>query len=201
MKIIEVLHETCVDGPGMRMSIYAAGCEHTCPACHNPSTWDFTQGRFLDDGYIQEIIDIYLANPLLSGLTFSGGDPLHQRNVQGVVAFLKSFYAQVQKEKQSVWIYTGYTVMQLANRFQLWRDGDDNRDDLLEDVFSLTDIIVDGQFVDHLKSPSLRFRGSSNQKFFAAKSFMKRYDSLLKINETRMLEFNVTGRYENIETA
>lgn len=195
MNVIEVLQETCVDGPGMRMSIYVAGCEHHCPGCHNPSTWSFDQGLPLTDDYIAEIINDYNSNPLLYGLTFSGGDPLHPMNVAGVDKFLDFFSQRVPAEKQNVWIYTGYEIMQLANRIQLWNVNSDNRDYLLDNIFSKADMIVDGEFVDYLRDTTLKYRGSSNQRFFAAKEFIVKYRSLFRLNEARLLEFDTTRRY------
>ena len=195
MKVIEVLSETCVDGPGMRMSIYVSGCEHMCHGCHNPSTWNFNQGVELTDDYIDQIIDDFNGNPLLYGLTFSGGDPLHPKNVAGINKFLEVFYRKAMPEKQNVWIYTGFEIRQLVNRIQLWSVNSDNQDYLLENIFKNTDIIVDGEFVDYLRDVTLKYRGSSNQRFFAAKDFMAKYRSLFKLNEARLLEFDVTRRY------
>ena len=147
MNILKVIPETILDGDGIRYAIYLAGCTHHCPGCHNPESHSPTAGTPLTEEYLQEIIDEINDNPLLDGVTLSGGDPFY--NPDELLHFLQRLKAETHQE---IWCYTGYTLEQLRT------------DPLRAPLLDYIDVLVDGRFVQALYDPQLPFRGSSNQR-------------------------------------
>ncbi len=138
---MEIIRGTTVDGPGFRTSIYLAGCKHHCPGCHNPSTWDPDGGRPMT---LEEIMEIVIEEDF--DVTLSGGDPLFFPEATAELA------RNIKKSGKNIWMYTGYTIEQIL------------ADDRLRLPLPYLDVIVDGPFIEALKDPDLRFRGSSNQR-------------------------------------
>ena len=155
MNYLYTYSETIVDGDGIRYSIYLAGCNHHCKGCHNPESWNPHAGQELTTERLNKIIDEINANPLLDGVTFSGGDPFY--NPEGFAPILKSVK---ERTDLNVWCYTGYTYEQLKD--------DPRRKDLLMYI----DVLVDGKFEQENYSPYLEFRGSSNQRILHLKNMM-----------------------------
>lgn len=132
-----------MDGPGLRTSIYCAGCAHRCPGCHNPQSWDFMGGREVD---IQEILDVVRADDF-ANVTFSGGDPFYQ-----VEAFTELARRIKEETGKNIWCYTGFTYEEIL------------ADERLSQMLPYIDTLVDGPFIQELRDPDLPFRGSSNQR-------------------------------------
>ncbi|MBR6866617.1 MAG: anaerobic ribonucleoside-triphosphate reductase activating protein [Prevotella sp.] len=143
IRVIDVIEDTMVDGPGFRTSIYCAGCRHQCPGCHNPQSWAFDAGH---DMTVEQLMRIIEADPYTQGVTFSGGDPMYQAAAFAELA--RQIHRRTQKD---IWCYTGFTFESLIH--------DDQRELLTE-----VDVLVDGPFVESLHDPDLLFRGSSNQR-------------------------------------
>lgn len=140
---MDILEETMMDGPGLRTSIYCAGCAHRCPGCHNPQSWDFMGGREVD---IQEILDVVRADDF-ANVTFSGGDPFYQ-----VEAFTELARRIKEETGKNIWCYTGFTYEEIL------------ADERLSQMLPYIDTLVDGPFIQGLRDPDLPFRGSSNQR-------------------------------------
>lgn len=142
LRILDIVEDTMVDGPGFRTSVYCAGCRHACPGCHNPQSWAFDQGREMTVGEIMRIIE---ADPY-ANVTFSGGDPMYQ--AAGFAELAREIHRRTNKD---IWCYTGFTFESLINQDQ-------------RELLSEVDVLVDGPFIQALRDEDLLFRGSSNQR-------------------------------------
>ena len=145
IKISQVVNDSIVDGPGIRLAVFTQGCIHNCPSCHNPQTHDIGGGKETDT---EKIATLMSNNPLLDGITLTGGDPFVQPKQ----------CAQIAKDAHAlglnVWTYTGYTYEQLCHK------NDPDFNSLMEN----TDVLIDGPFLLNQRSLELRFRGSKNQR-------------------------------------
>ena len=139
-----IVTDSIVDGPGIRVSIFAQGCPHHCEGCHNPETWEFGIGADLSE---EKVFDIVKSNPLCKGVTFSGGEPFAQAEGFGKLASL------LKESGYEVASYTGFTFEQLLS-------GTPEQKALLNQL----DVLIDGPFILAERSLELSFRGSSNQR-------------------------------------
>ncbi len=145
LKISGIEPESIVDGRGFRFVVFTQGCPHGCPGCHNPQTHDFNAGKWVD---IQDLYKEICDNPLLKGVTFSGGEPFCQP--KPLIELAKLIHTQ----KLDLTIFTGYTYEQLLERH------DPDVDALLGE----TDVLIDGRFLLEQKDLTLFFKGSRNQR-------------------------------------
>lgn len=143
LKIAGIVDDSIVDGEGVRLTVFTQGCPHHCHGCHNPQTWSLDGGHEIDT---EEVVQKLKENPLLSGITFSGGEPFLQP------APLAEIARAAHKLGLDVWSYTGFTLEELEKRTDVQQ--------LLNEV----DVLVDGPYVEALRDLTLRFRGSSNQR-------------------------------------
>lgn len=157
LRISGIIPESIVDGPGIRYTIFAQGCNHFCKGCHNPQTHDIRGGKDYD---IDDIVEDIKKNPLLRGVTFSGGEPFLQAERFAELA------RNVKSLGLDVVTYTGYIFEDLLKNLDKepsWRD-------LLEN----TDILIDGPYIQEQRNLMLRFRGSENQRLLDAKESLIR---------------------------
>ncbi|WP_338971386.1 anaerobic ribonucleoside-triphosphate reductase activating protein [Spiroplasma endosymbiont of Panorpa germanica] len=165
MKILKIFKETISDGPGWRYSIYVSGCLHACKGCHNLRSWSFKVGRDFDLDYQNQIITDLKANPLLNGVTFSGGDPMF--SAVEVLDLIKV----IKKETDlNIWLYTGFTIEEIYNS----RNENPETKARFE-ILSHIDTLVDGRWVKELYDPELSYRGSSNQRLIDTKEWLKKH--------------------------
>ena len=149
------------NGPGVRISIFFQGCSFHCKGCFNSETWDFNGGMEFGDEQINTILE--LANSdYITGLSILGGEPMHPKNIEASTKLAKSF-----KEKypnKTIWAWSGYLF-----------------DEYLKDkeIVKYLDVLVDGQFVEEKKNPTLKWRGSSNQRVIDVKKSLKKSDIIL----------------------
>ena len=142
------------NGPGVRVSIFMQGCAFHCKNCFNPETWDFNKGLEFCDKTIQKVLE-FCGKDWIAGLSILGGEPLHPNNIQGTTELTKAF-----KEKypdKTIWVWTGF---QFENKMN-------------EEVMKYIDVLVDGQFKEECHNPTLKWRGSSNQRVIDVQSSLK----------------------------
>ncbi len=145
LRIAGIENESIVDGPGFRLAVFAQGCPHHCPGCHNPQTHPFEGGKLVDT---DQLLDMLTANPLLSGITLSGGEPFCQPEAFALLA------QQTHEKGKHVMCYTGYTLDQLLA----------SEDTAIRSLLEHIDILVDGPYLEAQRDLTLQFRGSANQR-------------------------------------
>lgn len=150
MNFHNITHDDMNNGDGLRVVLWVAGCEHHCKNCQNPITWDVTDGVEFDKAAFHEICT-ELSKPYISGLTLSGGDPLHPVNryqILWLVKKVKQFFPH-----KTIWLYTGYT----------WEEVTAN-DFYCGGILNYIDVLVDGRFEEALKDVGYHWAGSTNQR-------------------------------------
>lgn len=157
LRLAGVIRESIVDGPGIRFVVFAQGCPHHCPGCHNTQTWAFEGGY---EATPEQIAAEIRKNPLLKGITLSGGEPFCQPAVMAKLA------SEAHRLGLDVFTYTGYTYEELIAKSA-------KEPDVLA-LLQQTDILIDGPFVQSLKSYELTFRGSSNQRAIDVRSSLEK---------------------------
>jgi len=150
MRYHNITKDDMLNGDGLRVVLWVAGCDHGCPGCHNPITWDICGGLPFDEAAWQEICD-ELNRDYVSGITFSGGDPLHPQNRDEIGKLAETI--KCRWPGKTVWLYTGY----------MWDEVKDMP------AVQAADVVVDGEFVEALKDPKLHWKGSSNQRVIDVK--------------------------------
>lgn len=144
------------NGPGVRVSIFFQGCAFHCKNCFNPETWDFKAGKDFNDEVINKILDL-CDDESIAGLSMLGGEPWHPLNIEGTTKLAKAF-----KEKfpnKNIWSWSGFNFEEYLSK---------------QDGIKFVDVIVDGQFVDELRNPNLKWKGSSNQRVIDVKKSLKK---------------------------
>ncbi len=145
MRYHNITKDDMKNGDGLRVVLWVAGCSHRCKNCHNPITWDPDGGIPFDETAEQELFAA-LNKPYISGITFSGGDPLHPANRAEVARLIHKI--REKNPKKTIWLYTGY----------LWEEIKDL------DGVSEVDVLVDGEFIEDQKDVKLHWKGSANQR-------------------------------------
>lgn len=143
LSILNIVHDTTVDGPGFRTAIYGAGCTHQCVGCHNPQSWNIGNGTLYP---VEAILEIIMQDEF-SNVTFSGGDPFMQ--VDGFTELARLIKKHTNK---NIWCYTGFVYEQIVNSGKMAQ------------ILPYIDVLVDGRYIAALRDEDLQFRGSSNQR-------------------------------------
>ena len=154
MRYHNITKDDMLNGDGLRVVLWVAGCSHGCKDCQNPITWDPQGGLPFTEEEKKEIFQ-ELDKAYISGITFSGGDPLHPANIREVTALARE--RRQRYPEKTIWLYTGY----------LWKEIVD-----LE-IVNYLDVVVDGKFISAQKDITLPWRGSSNQKVIDVPSTLK----------------------------
>ena len=157
------------NGPGVRVSIFMQGCTFQCKNCFNPETHDFSGGQEFTDSTIDEVIQLCSAEHIV-GLSILGGEPMHPKNIEGTTRLARTF-----KEKfpnKTIWSWTGFLF---------------DRDLKNQEVLNYIDVLIDGQYIEELHNPTLKWKGSENQRVIDVPSSLKKntivlYESELQKN-------------------
>ncbi|MBQ8122522.1 MAG: anaerobic ribonucleoside-triphosphate reductase activating protein [Ruminococcus sp.] len=156
LRIAGTVNDSIVDGPGIRFTIFTQGCPHHCEGCHNPQTHDFAGGELVDTDTLLAKIK---GNPLLDGVTFSGGEPFCQAET------LAALGKQIRDLGLNIVTYTGYTFE------QLYAGRDKNG---WGELLAVTDILIDGPFIQAQRDWEIKFRGSSNQRYIDCQASLEK---------------------------
>ncbi len=154
MNYHNITKDDMLNGDGLRVVLWTSGCTHCCNGCQNPQTWDASSGIEFDEAAENELFEA-LAQEHISGITFSGGDPLHPFNRETVLRLAKK--VKDEYPNKTVWLYTGF----------LWEE--------VKKTIDLTniDVLVDGEFIKELNDNNLKWVGSSNQKIIDVQKSLK----------------------------
>ncbi|HEY8390796.1 MAG TPA: anaerobic ribonucleoside-triphosphate reductase activating protein [Clostridia bacterium] len=163
LRISGLIQESIVDGPGIRFVIFAQGCDFHCEGCHNPQTWSHTGGTLVDTDTLYEKIK---ANPLIKGITISGGEPFLQSSA--LIPLIKKLKA----DGYEIAVYTGYCFEELLNC-----------NDSKTEMAKLVDIIIDGRFILAQKSLLLKFKGSKNQRIINVQKSLQENKTVIETSE------------------
>lgn len=152
LRLCGIEPESIVDGPGFRYVVFVQGCPHHCEGCHNPQSHSFDDGYLKD---IDEIVDEIKENPLLSGVTFSGGEPFCQ--AEG----LYNLAVKVKELNKNIYVYSGYTYEKLLEMAK--------NEPYKKKLLDICDVLIDGPFVLEKRDLTLLYRGSTNQRIINLK--------------------------------
>ena len=148
------------DGPGVRVSIFLQGCTFNCKNCFNPETHDFNGGEEFTDETIQEVLNL-CDKEFITGLSILGGEPMHPKNIKGTIKLAKAF-----KERypdKTIWSWSGFLIDNIVDK----------------EILNYLDVLVDGQYVDELHNPTLKWCGSENQRVIDVKKTLKKGEVVL----------------------
>lgn len=162
------------NGDGLRVVLWLSGCSHHCYNCQNPQTWNPDSGIPFDESAKQEIFN-ELSKDYISGITFSGGDPLHENNLDEVLKLVQEI--RISFPKKTIWLYTGYKFAQIKDAFMKskkwlqasWKHSAITRWDIISNI----DVLVDGEYIDEQKDLTLKWRGSKNQRVISVPETLK----------------------------
>lgn len=162
MRYHNITKDDMLNGDGLRVVLWVSGCSHCCKGCQNPITWDVNSGLLFDEEAKQEIFD-QLDKPYISGITFSGGDPLHSANrmdVRALMAEIKEKYPD-----KTIWLYTG-DVWENVMHYPMMR---------------YIDVLVDGEFMIEKRDVKLMWKGSSNQRVIDVQKSLRQTDPSIPV--------------------
>ena len=164
LRISGIVNDSIVDGPGLRYTIFTQGCPHNCPGCHNPQTHSYKGGRKISIRKIEKEIK---ANPLLYGVTFSGGEPFIQaKELLPIAKFVKEQGLELAS-------YTGFVFVELNS----------GNIPFAKELLQYIDVLIDGKFVLSQKSLDLKFKGSKNQRTLDIQKSLKENKAVFSTNE------------------
>ena len=161
MNYHNITTDDMLNGDGLRTVLWVAGCGHACPGCQNPVTWDACGGLPFDEAAKAELFE-KLGKPHISGITFSGGDPMFQPE-----GFTQLAHAIKERSRKNIWCYTGYTFEKLL------------RNPRQAQLLKYIDVLVDGKFKKELRDEELYFRGSRNQRLIDVQTSLQKDETVI----------------------
>ena len=143
------------NGPGVRVSVFMQGCEFHCKNCFNPETWDFEGGKEFNNETIDDVLKL-CGQSYIKGLSILGGEPLHPKNIEATTKLAKAFKDKY--PKKNIWVWSGFKF---------------DEDLKGKEVLNYIDVLVDGRYSDELHDPTLKWKGSSNQRVIDVQKSLK----------------------------
>lgn len=161
MRYHQIRKMDIANGPGVRVSVFMQGCSFNCPGCFNPETHDFKGGKEFTEETVQKILDL-CASDYIVGLSILGGEPMHPNNIEGTTTLAKAFKENY--PEKTLWIWTGFLMDEYL---------------MDKDILHYVDVLVDGRFQQELSSPTLKWKGSSNQRVIDVQASLKKKEIIL----------------------
>ena len=149
------------NGDGLRVVLWLSGCSHHCYNCQNPQTWDVNSGIPFDESAKKELFR-ELDKDYISGLTLSGGDPLHEANLDGVLDLVNEI--RLSFPNKSIWVYSGYNFQKVMQQLPNLSTKDNYNMYKRQKIIKQCDVMVDGRYIDSQRNPSKKWAGSDNQR-------------------------------------
>lgn len=177
MNIVGIDYESVKDGEGVRAVIYVSGCNHGCKKCHNPETHNTNYGFSFTEELQKEILSNIAKRPYLSGITWSGGDPLHSNNIDDVLKFTNRL--RLSFPSKTIWLYSGYTWEQLFEDDEFDIKGGICENQTRRAIVLSCGVFVDGRYEEDKRDITLKWRGSSNQRVIDVQKSLIEYRAVL----------------------
>ena len=175
-----ITHDDMNNGDGLRVVLWLSGCSHHCYNCQNPQTWNPDSGIPFDESAKQEIFN-ELSKDYISGITFSGGDPLYENNLDEVLKLVKEI--RISFPTKTIWLYTGYQMSEIVKQEQYEKvSGIPNVWSKRWEIITNVNVLVDGEYIDSQRDITLRWRGSSNQRVIDVKQSLTQNKIVLYCN-------------------
>lgn len=156
IRLSGIAYESLVNGPGIRRVFFSQGCKHNCNGCFNPDTHDFNGG---EERVIKDLIKDTLDNPMIKGVTFSGGDPFERAEEFSYMA------REFKKAGLNIWCYSGYTFEEIIEKSKVNKN--------FRELINNIDVLVDGKFIEEEKDEEIKYRGSRNQRIIDVKKSLE----------------------------
>ena len=156
-----------LNGVGVGVVLWLSGCSHKCKGCQNPKSWDVNTGKFFDKKAEDELLRC-LNQPYISRITFSGGDPLHENNLEDVLNIVNKIRLSFGYDK-TIWLYSGYT----------WNEVWEQENKLRKEIVSKCDVFVDGRYKEELRNITQKWCGSTNQRVIDVQQSLKEHQVVL----------------------
>ena len=188
LNISGVIFDSIVDGPGMRVTVFTQGCSHNCKGCHNPQTHCFKEDICFDRHKQEDFFKDVESDPLITGLTISGGDPF-DNDLTELNIFLSRY--RIRFPKHNIWLYTGYTIEQLYSMAEDIRE--------IKSILAQVNVLVDGEYIEELKDLSLPFRGSQNQRIIKLQNgYIKSIDDVDEIISDETIKLLLVAHFKEV---
>lgn len=151
MRYHKIQKDDCLNGDGIRVSLFVSGCDFRCKGCQNPQTWDINSGKPFTENTLKVLIN-ELNHDYVQGLTLLGGEPLHQNNLETINMIIDNIHSKNFAKNKDIWIYSGYTFEEIM------------KNNILKETIFKCDVLVDGRYIEELKDQNYHWVGSTNQR-------------------------------------
>lgn len=180
MNYIKISKEDICNGDGLRVVLWLSGCSHHCYNCQNSQTWEPDGGIIFDADAKRELFN-ELEKDYISGLTLTGGDPLHENNLEGVLSLIEEI--RVSFPEKTIWLYTGYTWEELFNtsyrKDYICTTTTDKAAIYRQEIIKNVNVLVDGRYIDSQRDITLKWCGSSNQRVIGVQKSLEKGEVIL----------------------